>query len=81
MTKRSKEEAERYWNWEPGDVIVTSASGEVVDVSMPEITDEQRAAVEAAIEAAPEDVARGARELAKAGQWPAAANWLGLDIF
>ena len=81
MTKRSKEERERYWNWEPGDVTVTSASGEVKDVSMPEVTDEQKAAVEAAIEFAPEDAARDARIYIEAGQWPAAAEVLGLDLF
>ena len=79
--KRSEEETRKYWDWEPGDLIVTSASGEMIDAILPEVTDEQRAAVEAAIEAAPEDVARGARELVKAGQWPAAADDLGLDIF
>jgi hypothetical protein len=60
MTKRSKEELARYYGWDADDVTVTSASGEVIDVSMPEVTDEQKAAVEAAIELAPEEVARRA---------------------
>ena len=81
MTKRSKEDLAKYYDWEPGDITVTSPSGEVLDLTMPEITDAHKAAVEAAIEAAPEDVVQGARALVKAGQWPAAAKWLGLDIF
>ncbi|HUT49459.1 MAG TPA: hypothetical protein VM325_08975 [Alphaproteobacteria bacterium] len=81
MTQRSKEDLARYYNMNAGDVTVTRASGEEVDMSLPDVTDEQKAKIEAALKSAPEDVARGARELAKAGQWPAAANWLGLDIF
>lgn len=81
MTKRNKDDLAQYYGWEPGDIKVTSPSGEEIDATMPEVTDEQKAAVEAAIAAASEDRARGARELAKAGQWPAAADWLDLDIF
>jgi hypothetical protein len=81
MTKRSKEELARYYGWDADDVTVTSASGEVIDVSMPEVTDEQKAAIEAALEVAPEDAASSARLLIEAGQWPAAAEVLGLDLF